>query len=145
MTTKTLRTSIWFGVVAVACSLSLGGCTEEKDYTLKATAALPGAEGTATVWRDNLDETVVEIDAKYLTPPSATKDPLYYVAWAEEGNTVKRLGTLRLEKDTGQLVSSTTLPHFNLAITAEEEPTPDKPQDKPILRTESPIYMDSST
>ena len=145
MTTKTLRTGTWFGIVAVACGLYLGGCTEEKDYTLKATAALPGAEGTAAVWRDNVDETVVEIDAKNLTPSSATKDPLYYIAWAEKGNMFQRLGTLKLDKDTGRLVSSTRMSHFNLAITAEDERYPSKPQDKPILRTESPIYTDAST
>ncbi len=140
MPRKMLRKVTSVGVAAILCSLALVGCTGEKVYKMKATAALPAAEGSVSAWEGSMDETVVEVDAQYLTPTEETKDPLYYTAWAKNGNTITRLGNLKLEGDRfGRLVSSTHMTNFEVMVTAEEKPVLKKPQSLPIL-TSTTIY-----
>ena len=143
---KTLPQRTGIGMAAALFCLALFGCSNEQEIALKPTAALPAAEGTATVWADNLDETVVEIDARYLVSPGETKDPLYYIAWAKDGDTTAKLGTLKLEDgEAGKLVSSTHLKNFTIEITAEEEPSPEKPTEDPILVSASSVHANTLT
>ena len=140
MTRKTLRKGTVVSIAAVLCSLALVGCTGEEKIALKPTAALPKAEGTVTAWKDNLDDIVVDIEAKHLVPPIEMMDHIHYTAWAKDGNTVSRLGTLKLEGGSvGRLVAKTQMKHFKVSVTIDDGPSPDKPKPFPILKSVAPI------
>jgi hypothetical protein len=143
MNRKTLRRDTIVWVAAILGGAALMGCTDETETRLIPTAALPAAEGIVTAWADNLDETVVEIDANYLVPANETKDDIYYVVWAEDGGSVTELGTLNLKGRVGKLITKTKLKEFDIIITTEEEPFPQNPVAAPILRSAGPIQVNS--
>ena len=139
MKKELLHNGAFICVLAVLSSIAIMGCTDEKETRMIPTAALPAAEGITTAWTDNVDENVVQIEAKNLISPDETKDRVYYIAWAEDGDDVSRLGSLKLEGTTGRLISTTHLKDFDVIITAEDEPYPNKPAASPILRSAGPV------
>ena len=107
-----------------------------RNNTFKAYPNAPAASGELTTEEGDNGNLKLAIEVKHLAAPEKVQPGAKaYVVWVEAaGATPQNVGALRLDEDnTGRL--DTTTPHhrFNLAITAEEEPTTALPKGPRVL------------
>ena len=111
--------------VLLALALGLAGCGAGP-IKLVSSPNAPAASGELTTEEGENGNLKLAIEVKHLAAPEKVQPGAkVYVVWVEAaGAAPQNVGALRLDEDhTGRL--DTTTPHrrFNLAITAEEEPT----------------------
>jgi hypothetical protein len=102
---------------------------------------MPGASGQVTLSKDNLNNTIIEIDAQNLIVLDEKKEFARYVAWAQFENDSVKLGNLNVAGGNGKLISKTKLKQFEVFITSEEFASVTEPASAAILRT-LPIVLD---
>ena len=128
------------GSIVLTGILFLAGCVGQQ-HDLEATDAMPGASGQVTLSKDNLNNTIIEIDAQNLVALDEKKEFARYVAWAQFENDSVKLGNLNVAGGNGKLISKTKLKQFEVFITSEEFASVTEPASAAILRT-LPIVLD---
>lgn len=115
-----------FGFVMVALVV-LAACGGPLTYNIPSSRLAPGgdAEIIATV-NTAQNQTVVEIHAKNLPPPSRVNpDAKHYVAWQRKGDSAvwARLGSVKFDEETRLAELTATVPEvaFDLEVSAEAE------------------------
>ena len=124
------------GSIGLAGVFIFAGCIGQK-YDLQATDAMPGAVGTVSISKDNLSDTIVEINAQNLVALDEDQEDACYVAWTQFQNDSIKLGNLNVVGGNGRLISKTKLKQFEVLVTSEEFSSVTKPTSEAILRTSS--------
>jgi hypothetical protein len=100
---------------------------------------VPSATGKIKVVQDDNGNRVMKIRVYHLVDPAKLSPPRNgYVAWVQvKGKDPELLGKLKVNEDyEGQLEAVTPYPAFKVFITAEENPTPERPSGTEILRAD---------
>jgi hypothetical protein len=122
------------GIVLIACCQ---GCASGHNYHLAAAPAVPAATGAVHVSTDENGNTVIDLkvahlaDPHMLTPPRST-----YVVWIRpENGEAQNAGELHVDNDlNGQFKNATPYRHFQIFITAENNPRMDHPTGQLLLQ-----------
>jgi hypothetical protein len=114
------------------------GCNNTKEVDFETSTVQTGARGQIEVRKDNLGNSVVEVDVEKLTLPEELDNSSYYVIWAKDSNgNYENIGVLEIDDNLeGELVSTTTYDQFQVIITAEKDQDPGSPSSQEILKTE---------
>ena len=127
------------GCVCLAGIFIFTGCIGDQQHDLEATGTMPGATGKVTISKDNLSNTIVEIEAQNLVALDKNQEDAHYVAWTQFKDESVKLGTLKIVGGNGKLIAKTKLNRFKVLVTSEELPSVTKPASTAILRTVSII------
>ncbi len=102
-----------------------GGCffgSSEVKQPLNASVANTSGEGTVETHVGKNGNTDIDVQVKYLSPPSkVAADASVYVVWVEPHNAaIQNLGALQIDDDlVGRFKASTPYKSFTLSITPE--------------------------
>ena len=121
--------------VLLALALGLAGCGAGP-IKLVSSPNAPAASGELTTEEGDNGNLKLAIEVKHLAAPEKVQPGAkVFVVWVEAaGATPQNVGALRIDEDhTGRLETTTPHRRFNLAITAEEEPTTALPKGPRVL------------
>lgn len=119
----------------------LCGCSNEKQYELRATESSAASAGTVTVSEDNLGNTTLDIEVENLENRNTTGARNYYVAWAVNEGDAERLGQLNIDNHQGELIAITEMEKFAVMITSEKFPDGSQPSKATVLKSK-PITVE---
>ena len=120
------------GVVVIA---ACGGASE---YAVQGMAPAQGADGEITVEATDAGNQTLVVTMNHLMPPDRLGNGLTsYVVWIiPEGRDAELAGILAYdpEERTGQLMTTTPYPRFQVLVTAEAERRPHSPGEIIVVR-----------
>jgi hypothetical protein len=142
--TKTMRRlSVLLAALALGCT-SAAGCGGSKEYEVRGSERLPGADAEMVVTPMDSGNFKVTVDVENLAPPERLGAGLsHYVVWVNEPNQEpRRLGYLPLDGDReAEMYGTTVATGFEVMVTAEHDADALFPSEHVVLR--QTVRMDS--
>ncbi len=127
-------------IVILAASLLITGALWAETHTMQATSINPGARGTVEVKPEkDSNNSKVTIKVEHLPRPSLLSPQAErYVVWVQpEGQEAQNEGTLNVDNNQkGNMEFTTTATRFVVLVTAENEPNPQQPSNRVVLRSD---------
>lgn len=135
-----MRMMAWKMVLATAAGALLAACGGPLKYEVKGSAKAPEADAVivAEVKKD-AGMTTITIDAQHLAPPDRLSDGgKAFVVWTKgEKPKWHRVGALQYKDgDRKAHIEGASVPvtAFDLQVTVESDPSPEKPSDVVVLQ-----------
>lgn len=130
---------VFFVVLLMASAMALTGCSRATIYQMDSGERTAGAEGEASVVKDNNGNNIVTLKVAHLPQPSRLEQGMgVYVVWVNpgEGRTAFNMGQIRLSDARTGEITFTTPPYsnFSIVVTAEVDGMATSPSNQVVLR-----------
>ncbi len=128
------RGALAFSLIVLFLTIQLWG----DDIRLQPGTIVPGALGVVKLGHDNNGNTVVDVEARHLAPPTnLTPAKNYYVVWIQARDQQPQIaGVMQVDpsKEAASFKTMTPFKNFDVLVTAEDNPRPESPSSTQILK-----------